>query len=68
MFKDFGKELGQDIQKSAQIMKLTGKELGNKIERVGNIEKAAQNLKDGMIITSGIIMGGILLNTILKKI
>lgn len=68
MFKDFGKELGEKIEKSSRTIQHSAHEVGVKIEKVGNVEKAAQLLKEGLIITSGIVMGGIILNTVIKKI
>lgn len=68
MFKNFGKELGEDIREGAKIIKVTGKDLGSKLEKVGNVEKAAKIFKEGLVISSGIIVGGIILNTIIKKL
>lgn len=68
MFKDFGKELGNDLTRASILVKKSATELGGKLEKVGNVEKAAQTIKEGLIITSGIVMGGIILNTIIKKI
>lgn len=68
MFKNFGKDLGESIETGSKVIQKSAKEIGGKLEKIGNIEKAAKEIKTGLIISSSIVMGGIILNTLLKKI
>lgn len=70
MFNNIGKEAGEKILKAAEQLR---------IEKASeNIKEAAQQqkiglitmakiIKEGAIITATIVMGGIILNTLLKK-
>lgn len=46
--KDIGKHLGEDISEGARDLK-------EGLSRIGNLEKAAEHLKHGLIIAAGII-------------
>ena len=83
MFKKFGEDLGKDINQSSENLKEAapkiGIELGDKIlkssenlkraakEQSRGIETFGKYLKEGLIYSSLIVMGGMIINTILSK-
>lgn len=65
MFKNTGKEmgasLGESIEKSVKELKELKKE-------TGSLERTAEILKEAALQTAYIVMGGIVINTLIKKL
>lgn len=72
MFKNAGTELGDKINTSSENLKTgitqAGENVKEAAKKIGNVEKAAETIKDAMIKTSLIVVAGIILNTIINKV
>lgn len=53
--KDIGKKLGENISSGAKDIREGAKNLKEGLEGIGNLEKAAEHIKHGLIIAAGII-------------
>lgn len=65
---DIGKNLGDNIHNASKEIKSGAKEIKDGMEKLGNIEKAALHVKEGMILTSLILGGAWIVTSILKKL